>query len=1072
MDRLLISALCFLFCIQIAGQGVTTGSIEGSVSDMNDEVLPGVEVTVMDGTTGFQKNIITDENGRYRVLFLKVGNKYSVTANLEGFQTFVRENVSVALGRSTTINITLSLAEVHIDDIEIVDRARLSSHELNGNLSTNISSDEIRMFPTANRSILDYLALNPLAGNTGFAGMGSRANYISVNGMGFNNVYGIGGPTAALIGNVVGAEPFGVDVIESIQINANPYDVALGSFTGASINAVTRRGSNQFSGTAYTYYSNDNFVSGSVGDVNEDISAFKNFRLGASLAGPVIRDKLFFYLNYERNEQKTPESNFLASRPGLEGDNITRVQADDLDEISQFLLDQFDYITGPYEAYDLATNNQKLFGQLDYIISNKHRLTLNVNYLDANAEDNNTNSGSFGSGNRVENLSSMSFRNSGLVRSVRSTSANIELFSTVGARSVNKLSVGYAHFPDSREALGTSFPSVDIQQDGKTYLSFGSHLFASANRIDQKVLQIKNEFSVTLKDHFFTIGAAMEKYNFEYDFTPAFYGSYVFSSLEDFYNSQPIGTLTPIGLSNGIGRPSRYARRYATDAQEETFVIPAFTQTSLYFQDKWAAENIQFTAGVRFDYRLFGGSPLRNENIETLVFQDDLENLELMTNKLPDNYLAVSPRISINLQPGGSDRINIRAGAGTFAGLPSMVRVGDQFVNNGILQGEISARNNQANQYPFNPDVDAYIPEDLSAPATYELNFTAEDYKAPQTFRANIGIDIDLGAAWIVSVDGIYGRSIYSDQVRNVNLNLSGAQTDSTGRLVYNSAPLNSPEVIAAYLLDNSSDGTQRFVSLQVKKKNVDNWFATFSYTFGSTKDYNSFGASTTKTSFRSLPVSGDVNSPSLAFADHDMQHKIMAFAGKSFEFFNSSKTEISLFLEAGRQGRFSYTYAGNGDVNDDGIPSNDLIYVPTDIDDIALESYNRMGNMITVEEQWEALNSFIENSEYLSTRRGEIAERNGSLLPWYTNLNARISQTIPFGASGPAVDIFVDVFNLPNLLNSSWGTYQIPANLRPIQAMQNGNFRVDPSALNTEFVDDTGLRSRWQLQFGARLRF
>ena len=269
------------------------------------------------------------------------------------------------------------------------------------------------------------------------------------------------------------------------------------------------------------------------------------------------------------------------------------------------------------------------------------------------------------------------------------------------------------------------------------------------------------------------------------------------------------------------------------------------------------------------------------------------------------------------------------------------------------MQGEINARNNQANQYPFSPDVDAYVPEDRTAPLAYDLNFVANDYKAPTLFRGNIGIDYYLKKKLRLSFDVTYGKDINTDHVRNANIQHLNPGVAGDGRQVFESSSINEPTVLAAYVLDNSSGGKQLFYSIQLKKDYDEKWFGSLSYTFGETTDINSFGASTTRTAFRNLPVNGNTNAPGIFASDFDLRHKVLLYLGKSFKLFGFGKTSLSTVLEASQQGRFSYTYASNGDINNDGVPSNDLIYIPVDANDIELESYNSMGTTISVEEQW-----------------------------------------------------------------------------------------------------------------------
>lgn len=1073
-----IKHICFLILLYLAfpafifAQGITTAQISGYIFDEDQAPLAKASIKAEHLPSGTHYLAISTKNGRYILPNLRVGGPYKLSVSHLGYQNQIKDSISLSLGQQFQHDFNMSIETFSLATVGIAFEAQRGK----GSVETAINESAVQYLPSINRSILDFTRLTPSAGSFGFAGKGSRDNFISIDGSAFNNAFGLGGSTASLIGNLVGAEPISLDAIQEISIHLAPFDVRQGGFTGASINTITRSGDNQFRGSVYTYLSNESLVGSKVKDLNLTNEDFSQSTYGIRLGGPIIRNKLFFFFSYEGVRRSTPSSNFLAAKSGLSGDNITRVLASDLDDLSDFLLQEFNYKTGPYEGYKLSTQNDKFLLKLNWNINPKHKFSLRYNHLNASQESRTSNSASFGAGNRVNNLFSMSYQNSDQIRKVNSRSIVAELNSLLGNNFSNRIIAGYSYFPDVRETTGELFPSVDILQGGQTYISFGSHLFASNNSVKQKIYQFQDDFSLFLDKHTITTGVSLEYFQFEYNFTPAWAGSFIFNSLEDFYNSTPIGTLTPIGLSNGIGRPSTYARRYSALPDEALpLVNPNYLQLGIFLQDEYVWKNFQVSGGLRLDVTSFPKKPSNNTEIEKLTFQDENGNPEhFRTDQLSGSTLLFSPRLGFQWHLSQDRVMKLRGGSGIFTGRTPFIRISDQFANNGLLQGEIKARNNAANRYPFNPDPNAYVPDDRNAASTYEVNLTNSDFKMPQIWRTNIGFDLPLNASLIASVDLLHSREINRDIVRNANLEKANSTNGPDGRLQFADARLNNPPVLAAYVLDNTDQGNQTYFTLQLKRPFRHNWMANLSYTFGQAKDISSFNASTARTAFRSLPVNGNSNVPALAFSDNDLRHRILGTLAFRKDWAKVSTTTLALFFEATQRGRFSYTYSGRGDLNKDGVPSNDLIFVPENSSQIDLEAYHSNGQTISIEEQWNALDQFLTNSNYLQTRRGLFAERNGSILPWFFQMDLRLLQDININISGKknTIQFSLDIINLANLLNNSWGIRYLPANQQPIEARQNGRFRVNPTFLDEEFITDNGIISRWQMQFGIRYIF
>ena len=659
--------------------------------------------------------------------------------------------------------------------------------------------------------------------------------------------------------------------------------------------------------------------------------------------------------------------------------------ASDLDDLSQFLNDQYGYVTGPYQGFSLNSHSDKFLIKLDYNINKAHKFSVRYNHLDATSEQPPSNSTFFGAGSRFDNPSGMSFLNSGWIRNTGVRSIVSELNSMFGNKFSNRLMVGYSSFPEDRSVSGTLFPSVDILDGGRTYISFGSDLFSNNNVVNQNIIQIQNDFSIYFAKHSITLGVNYQHYKFKNGFTPAWQGSYIFPSLSAFYNSTPSGTNTPIGVSDGTGRPSTYARRYSgLENGEIIFAEPKFSQTSIYVQDKYdVTDNFRVTGGLRLDITSFLNAPLKNPELDNMTFQDpDGNPIKLDNSKLPDTQFVLSPRLGFNWDVLNDRTFQVRGGTGIFNGISPFVAIGDAYLTNGINQGEIRAFGGGAAQYAFSPDVNAHIPQYTGLRSQGDVNFVDPDFKMPRIWKSTLGVDSQLPFEIVASLEVTYGKTIYDLLPTNANLDHTDAKVDGVDdRFRFSNSRMNHPAVSAAYVLGNSTDGHQFNFTAQLEKPFSNNWASSVAYSYGSTKDRTTFGGSGPRSAWRALPVVGNTNNPPLAYSDADQRHRIVGAFAYKLNYFKFGSSTISLFCEAAQNRRFSYTYSGlvfqepNGD-----FVTNDLIFVPADQSQINLVDYQSGGNTITAQQQWEALDNFISKSDYLNSRRGKFAERNGSL--------------------------------------------------------------------------------------------
>lgn len=1077
-----------LLTLTFYGQGETTASISGTVTDEKLEKLFGANVIAEHVPSGTKYGTITNEEGKFRLPNLRVGGPYTLTVSYVGYETKTESGINLSLGQDYRIDIPMGEGVESLGEIQLTAR---KSSILNSNKTgagKNISQQTINSIPQINRSINDFSKLLPQANSSDFAGFSGgalRSSNVTVDGTSFNNVYGLGGAGALVIGNAAGSEPISLDALSEIQINLSPYDVRQGGFTGANVNAVTRSGDNEFRGSVYSFFQNEGLLGDKVKDVEIENSDFNSTQVGFRLGGPIIKNKLFFFANYERVTGTTPASGFVASNGSNSGDNVTRVLASDLDNLSNFLSNEYGYNTGPYQGYSLESVSDKFLIKLDYNINEKHKLSMRYNQLEARSEQPPSNSTFFGAGGRFDNRNGMTYLNSGWDRNTNVYSFVTELNSNFNSKFANKFMVGYSSFPEDRSVKGDLFPSVDILQNGTTYMSFGSDLFSNNNVVNQQILQIQNDFSIFLNKHTLTIGGNFQHYKFKNGFTPAWQGSYIFASLADFYNSTPDGTQTPIGVSDGTGRPSTYARRYSgLENGEVAFAEPKFSQTSFYVQDKFdVTDNFKVIGGLRLDITSFLNNPRLNPELEDLTFQNpDGSDLALDNTVLPKTQYVLSPRIGFNWDVRGDKTFQIRGGTGIFNGIVPFVAIGDAFLNNGINQGEIRSFsfNGGTSNTPFSPDVNAYIPPFNGLRSQGDINFVDPNFKMPRVLKTTLGVDYQLPLGLVGSLELLYGKTVYDLLPTNANLGHDDASVDGVDdRFRFSSSRLNFPTVGTAFVLGNSTEGSQFNFTAQLEKPFSDNWSASLAYTYGRAKDRTSFSGSGPRSAWIALPVVGNTNNPPLAFSDGDQKHRFVGAATYKLNYKNFGSSTFSMFFEGAQNRRFSYTYSGLvfQDANGDFI-LNDLIFVPADQSQINLADYTRPdGTTVTASEQWTALDQFISNSDYLSTRRGQFAERNGSISPLFFKMDFRFVQDfdINIGSKKNTIQFTADILNFTNFLNKNWGVREIAANTSPIQVIRTPGgttHRVEPNNLNDEFISDLSLNSRWRMQLGLRYSF
>ena len=1081
-----VTLLMLMMSFTAYSQGVTTASISGQVGSNEGESLPGAVITAVHTPSGTKYNAVSNTEGRYFIPNMRIGGPYVVSTSFIGYSVSKVDGVFLSLGVTSNLDFSLKTEESVLGEVLVVgEKNPVFSSERTG-ASTGITNQNLNRLPTISRSINDFTRLTPQASGNSFAGQDGRLNNITVDGSYFNNSFGLG--SGSNPGGRTGVSPISLDAIEQISVNVAPYDVRQGNFTGAGVNTVTRSGTNEFSGSAYYFWRNNNNVGTKAGENTFNPGDFTYKQQGFRVGGPIVKDKLFFFASYEDDSETRPGTTWRANNGSepITG-NVTRVLKSDLDGLSTFLRDKFDYETGPYQDYDNETLSQKFLVKFDYNINDKNKLSLRYNHLDSSTDVLMSGSSSLGFGNRNFRPEALNFQNSNysIMENIRSVVA--ELNTKVRSNVSNNLIVGYTYQDESRGYKGEFFPMVDILNNGATYTSFGFEPFTPNNELRYKTFQVQNNLQIFAGNHTITTGFTYEKYQSENVFFPGSQSVYVYNSLDDFYKDANNFLANGNKTASGVNL-RRFQVRWNNIPGSEKPVQPLEVDYfGLYAQDEiQARKNLKFTAGLRFDIPYFGETALRNPEVETMYFRnEDGRFVNFRTDQLPEPNILWSPRVGFNWDVFSNQKTQFRGGSGVFTGRPAYVWISNQVGNNGILTGFAQLDNTTTR--PFNPNPDAYKPTQVSGtPASsYELALTEPNFKFPQVWRTNVAVDQKLPLGIIATAEFIYSSDVNGVAYYNANLPVATSQFNGPdNRYRWAGNRINS-KIPNAVTLSNQALGYSWVGSFSLERPFSNGLFVKGAYSYGETKNTVDPGSIASGTWFGN-PITSDPNNPGLGFSSNFMGHRVFATASYSKDFFKFGNTSVSVFWEGRTLGNASYVFGG--DLNNDGGTSNDLIYIPATKEEMNFQQYTASGKTFTAAEQANAWEAYIQQDKYLSANRGKYAERGAVIMPMIYRADLSFAQQLFTNIKGKknALEFRVDVLNLGNLLNSDWGIGQtfnttqplvVPSSAQGGPASADGrpqyrlrNFGTD--LVTTTYRPTVGVSDVWRMQFGLRYSF
>lgn len=1040
----LYMGIAFLFFSIGAFAQTTTSWITGRVQGTDGADLVGSTVIAIHVPTGTKYGVSTRLDGGYDIPNAKIGGPYSVEVSFVGFKSQKVEGVFLTLGQKQRLDFVLQEDATTIQEVVITaNRDDVMNSERTG-AETTISNDQLVLLPTISRSTQDIFRLTPSNDGNGFAGRSDHDTNFSLDGSIFNNPFGL---DAATPGGQAGAQPISLDAIDQIQVSVAPFDVTKAGFTGASVDAVTKSGTNALKGTAFGFYRNQAMTGKKVNGTSIDVPDLTQFQGGFSLGGPIIKNKLFFFANMEMERREDLGQNVVADNGSNSGEsNVARVSEADLIAV-QSALRSIGHDPGDYQGYTHKTENLKAMLKIDWNINDKHSLTATYNMLDANRDLPAHPNAII---RRGPDRTTMQFENSGYNIENKIQSGMLELNSIFSNTVSNKLQVGMTMFRDARDPKSEPFPDLNIANNTINYIVAGHEPFSIHNRLDQDVIQITNNVNIFKGAHTFTVGGSFEKFMFDNSFNLGAYGGTfgpAYSSVAQFQDSIASGYIAgqkaaaeALFASNNAATPDTGGWALA-----ETNV----GQLSFYAQDEWqATDNLALTFGLRMDVPLyFDTEEKMQENLDRNCCYDpsiqyyDENGDPIMFNSLefPEQKPLFSPRFGFNWDVNGDRTVQVRGGTGLFTGRFPFVWIGNQVAN----------------------------------PNFFFYTVSRTDFKFPQVWKTNLGVDKKLGEGFTLSADLVYSKDVNGIMVRNYGL----IQPNSTlsgqpGRQVYGAGdratvfggPTN------AYVLSNSDVGRSVNLSLELKKSWTDGLYTSLAYNFLDSKDASSLVGEISSDTYDRNPAINNVNEAVASPSLYGNRHRIVGTINKKFTYGgNKTATTVSFFIEYAQGGRFSYTYAG--DINNDGSGLNDLIYVPTDgeIDQMQFDTF-----FATEADQRAGLKSYIAQDEYLNVRRGRYAEKYSALSPWFSTWDMRVLQDFYIGEQ--TLQLSLDILNIGNLISNKWGVRQVPLNTSPIgyvrtEATGEPVYSFDTNATET-FADDFGLRSRWQLQLGVRYIF
>lgn len=1090
LSKFLLILLAFIYAGDIYAQGNTTSSINGVVNDSQNKSLPGATILAVHEASGSRYSTTTDFDGHFRISNMRVGGPYKIEVTYIGFTTYTETGVYLQLGDSKSLKINLKDETNQLSEVVVVGRKDPTFNSKKTGAQTIIDQEKINELPSLSRNIADFARLTPQAqlrsdDVISIGGQNNRFNAIYIDGAVNNDVFGLA--SNGTNGGQTGVSPISLDAIEQFQVSVSPYDVKLSGFAGGAISAITRSGTNNFDGSAYFLY-RDQSLAGKTPQrsysTNErkKLSDFSAKTYGVRAGGAITKDKLFYFINYEKQENEIPAPfniNDYRGNIGITGGapyNGDLAQTR-IDALINRLGTAYNYNPGTFTNNTSTLVSDKLIAKVDWNINDNNKLSVKNSYVKA------TNYSPLRS-----TANSINFINGAQEFVSTTNSSTLELNTRFNNKYSNNLVVGYTFVNDDRDASGDPFPSVQIQDGSGNNIYFGSDASSTANLLNQRTLTITDNFEINSGKHNILIGTHNEFTYAKNVFINRNFGAYEYSNYNDFMNNaQPLRYRLGYSLFGGSGDDSQGAAEFNMN------------QFGLYIQDNIRiSDNFRVSVGVRADMPVWEDGKANTDFNERTIPLLKAAGKDLKGAKVGqaiENKVHFSPRVGFNYDVNGDKETQVRGGIGVFTSRVPLVWPGGAYNNTGMSQNLIDLRRSGTVVTPLfdpNTSVESQLdnngvplgPLPGSGKTGGNVDLFAKDFKLPQVLKASLAFDRKLPGGLVLTAEAIFNDNINSIQYQN--LNIAGPQSYLTGadnRPMYKGV-LVDKTYQGIYLGSNKKAGSAWNTAFTLTKNFQSDFIdanISATYSYGESNVWMDATSSQNSSQWQFMETVNGSNAVSgVSRSDFDQGSRVMANSSVKFKWNNSIKTTIGLYYEGAQGTPFSYVYNDTGRLMQDTFANSALIYVPANRSEINLVS----NASLTADQQWAALDKFISEDKYLNSRRGKYAERNGDRLDWSHVIDVKIAQEFKLNVNNKShkFEITADIFNFTNLLNKNWGRRYFATNdqitlINQVGFLPNGTtptFSFDPNVLNSiNQIDDVGLQSaRWQMQIGARYSF
>jgi hypothetical protein len=1108
----------FIFFLSVIGYSqVTTSGISGTVKSSSGTNIPGASVQVVHVPTGTKYNAVTNYTGGYSIQAIRPGGPYTVKVSFVGFRTSETTEINAPLGSTVTVNVVFEDETSQLKEVVITKSGSVGAFSKGKTgASQQFSNRQINAVPVIGaRSINAITKYNANAGSGGtFGGQDSRLNNFTIDGSVFNNGFGLGSDASA--GGRTGSTAISLDAIEQLQINIAPFDVRQTGFTGSGINGVTRSGTNEVEGSVYNSFrsNKESFVGTKAGEVRIVPAKFDETIWGARIGAPIIKDKLFFFGNFETIDNTSPATNWTSTNSPNGSAQVSAPTYDQMQALSSFMQDKFNYTTGPWENFDSKKESKKFLGKVDWNINDDHKLSVRYVHSDSSSDQLISNSSSLGFGNRSGNINSMSYKNSGYVIEDNTRSIVVQLDSKLSETWSNNFIAGYDKQIEDRSLQGGGlFPTIDIKNGvaipapgsgytaGNTnFISVGLDPFTQGNKLNYSTLHFTDNVTKYLGKHTLLFGVNYENFKSENLFYSGSNGVFIFNSLDEFYNAAN-ESIALGGAPSKSNLPVRTQFRYsALPGGADPWQVLESNKIDVYLQDDFKVnDRFKVIFGLRATTVFFKNTAIENTAVTAMTFAD---GEKFNTGEMPDTQYLFEPRVGFNLDVAGDSKTLVRGGTGIFTGRPPYVYLSNAIGNNGVLTGFVDASNASvgAGGYGFTANPAQYFtPAVATLPSTFDLAFTDKDYKFPQVWKTTIAVDQKLPFGFVGTVEGIFSKNINEVGYYNANLaNPVGTIAGPDNRPLFagtdNGTRINN-NVSNAIVLTNTNQGYFYSTTVKLEYPYSKGLWGSFAYTHSAAYDLISPGSTASGTWQTGTKSVNGNNDQDLSLSNNNTPHRYVGIIGYKIDYGTKygGATSISLGYIGEQANPFSYSYGG--DLNGDLVTGNDLLFVPEKATDLRFNpiSQNLGGSSIvlyTEAQQQEAFDKFIDQDPYLSKRRGQYVERNSNVLPMLHRVDLSITQDFYLKIAGKrnSFQFRADILNFTNMVNRDWGISQraTATNILAVSSAPSAANNFTPfytMAFQTDnegkrflakdtFQKNASVSDVWQAQFTLRYTF